>query len=58
MPRYDYWCDRCEEQFEIELTIHAANITMSCHCGSPMRKIYSPTPTIFKGDGWAGKGSK
>jgi len=55
MPTYDYYCDRCEEQIEITLTLEAASQTMICHCSKPLRKVYSPTPTHFKGDGWASK---
>jgi putative FmdB family regulatory protein len=55
MPTYDYFCDRCEEQIEITLTLEAASQTMICHCSKPLRKVYSPTPAHFKGEGWAGK---
>ena len=55
MPTYDYYCDRCEEQIEITLTLEAASQTMICHCSKPLRKVYSPTPAHFKGEGWAGK---
>ena len=55
MPTYDYYCDRCEEQIEITLTIESAGQSMSCWCSYPLRKIFTVIPTHFKGDGWAGK---
>jgi predicted nucleic acid-binding Zn ribbon protein len=56
MPRYDFECPGGDETIEIEFPITAAPIDVMCTiCGAKMTRIYTPTPTIFKGDGWAGK---
>jgi putative FmdB family regulatory protein len=55
MPTYDFYCSYCDDQWEIWLSIEASNQTMVCHCGSPLKKLFSAIPTHFKGEGWASK---
>jgi len=55
MPRYDFYCDKCDDQYEVELAFENIKITYTCVCGTPMRRVYTPNPVHFKGDGWAGK---
>lgn len=56
MPRFDYRCDNCLITTEISRSFHIEPDSPLCpKCEQPMTRIYTPTPAIFKGDGWAGK---
>ena len=55
MPKYDFYCDVCDDQYELELSFDKVTLTVTCVCNNPMRRIYTSNPVHFKGDGWAGK---
>lgn len=54
-PTYQFTCNDCGDvilqsfSFDQEPTINCG------HCGSIMRKEFTPPAIHFKGDGWAGK---
>ena len=52
MPTYDYKCEECKITVETNHSVFEHG--PSC-CGKPMQKVFTAVPTIFKGDGWAGK---
>ena len=60
MPRYDYKCDSCPIVLEYE---HPMSETMDWHpcpvelrdgsiCEGHLHKVFSPTPSVFRGTGW------
>lgn len=57
MPRYDFYCENCDDQWEVELTFDNVKMGFTCVCGNPMKRVYTSNPIHFKGDGWAGKSS-
>lgn len=65
MPRYQYKCPRCgtvEEQThgmqeDPEYKCGMFLTDEKAFCGGILKKVFSATPAIFKGGGWAGKGN-
>ena len=55
MPIYEFKCIQCQNTVEQFFTIYADPVITCGNCQLPMQKQFAPTPTIFKGDGWAGK---
>lgn len=55
MPTYQFTCNDCGDivlqsfSFDVEATVNCG------HCGSIMRKEFTPPAIHFKGDGWASK---
>ncbi len=51
MPRYEYKCKRCGENFEV---VHGINDTIeSCEsCGGDVRRVFHPVGIVFKGSGF------
>ena len=58
MPTYDYVCDQCGHTFEMRQSFHDAPCTVCPVCGGPVRRVFSPSPIIFKGSGWYATDSK
>jgi len=56
MPVYDYECIVCGQKQELEHSMSAVGNPV-LHCSTPMIRVFTPTPTIFKGNGW-GKDKK
>jgi putative FmdB family regulatory protein len=56
MPIYDYECIVCGQMQELEHSMSAAANPV-LHCSTPMIRVFSATPAIFKGTGW-GKDKK
>jgi putative FmdB family regulatory protein len=56
MPLYDYECIICGQTQELEHSMSAAANPV-LHCSTPMIRVFSATPAIFKGTGW-GKDKK
>lgn len=53
MPTYEFKCDTCGNQVEVRRAIGYAEDPFYCAvCGDQMKKLFSPTPTIFKGGGF------
>lgn len=57
MPKYDFYCDNCDDQYEVTLAFDKVGSGFTCVCGHAMRRVYTANPAIFKGDGWAGRSS-
>ena len=51
MPIYDYKCTSCKTVTTVSHSI-TTDFYAICKCGSPMRKIFTPPPIHFKGDGF------
>jgi putative FmdB family regulatory protein len=55
MPIYEFRCDKCDAVKELLASV-TQNAQVTCdNCQVAMWRIWRPTPTIFKGDGWASK---
>ena len=53
MPLYSYHCDRCQTKFEFLRGFDDEPVTVCPDCETPtLRKLFTPTPVHFKGDGW------
>ncbi len=52
MVRYDYKCDSCGNEFELELPM-GSHPTASCpKCGSEAERLFSPSSIVFSGSGF------
>jgi len=53
MPIYEYLCDKCEREFEVEQRIIEDPIRSCPHCRSrKVRRLISQTSFVLKGSGW------
>ena len=53
MPVYEYLCDKCEREFEVEQRITEDPIRSCPHCRSrKVRRLISQTSFVLKGSGW------
>jgi putative FmdB family regulatory protein len=53
MPIYEYECERCEEEFEVEQRITDAPLKRCPSCRSPkVKRLISQTSFVLKGSGW------
>jgi putative FmdB family regulatory protein len=55
MPIYEFKCDKCEAITDVALGFDAPKEVICQNCGVRMWRVWTPTPTHFKGDGWASK---
>jgi putative FmdB family regulatory protein len=56
MPTYQFSCKDCGDMILQSFSIDNESPTVNCgHCGSIMRKEFTPPAIHFKGDGWGGK---
>jgi putative FmdB family regulatory protein len=55
---YDYWCDNCSKEFEVEQSIkqEPEAVCPRCQALSKKRLISSPGRFILKGNRWAKDG--
>jgi putative FmdB family regulatory protein len=51
MPIYDYECIVCGQTQELEHSMSAVGNPV-LHCSTPMIRVFTATPAIFKGTGW------
>lgn len=51
MPRYEYKCKKCGENFDV---VHGINDKVdSCvSCGGEVRRVFHPVGIVFKGSGF------
>lgn len=60
MPTYDYRCDRCNCETEVEQSIKDPPLTKCPHCGEDeLRRLISSSSGsgfVLNGDGWFKKG--
>jgi putative FmdB family regulatory protein len=53
MPVYEYLCDKCEREFEVEQRITDDPVRSCPHCRSrKVRRLISQTSFVLKGSGW------
>jgi putative FmdB family regulatory protein len=52
MPIYEYECDRCHHRFEIRQSFSDKPQAECPQCKVKARRIFHPTPVIFKGSGF------
>lgn len=51
MRRYEFGCDVCETNFDVELPITEAGGPQPCpFCGTPAQRIFTPPKFLFKAD--------
>ena len=51
MPHYDYRCEKCGK-FEVEQSIKDKILSKCPKCGSPVKRLISPSGIVFKGSGF------
>jgi putative FmdB family regulatory protein len=52
MPTYVYRCARCEEEFDVFQSFSDKELTTHDGCGGDLRKVFHPSPIVFKGSGF------
>ncbi len=53
MPVYEYLCDKCQREFEVEQRISDDPIRSCPHCRSrKVKRLISRTSFVLKGSGW------
>jgi putative FmdB family regulatory protein len=52
MARYDYECEKCGKQKEIERPMTALVEPVICDCGETMVRCWSAPMVEFRGEGW------
>lgn len=52
MPIYQYACQKCGENFEVEQSMKDDALTTHDNCGGDLNKIYSASGIILKGSGF------
>ena len=52
MPRYDYKCLECENEFELVQTFSEAGTGVCPSCSGAGRRLFHAVPVIYKGSGF------
>ena len=52
MPRYDYKCVECENEFELVQTFSEAGTGVCPSCSGAGRRLFHAVPVIYKGSGF------
>ncbi len=52
MPRYDYRCESCENEFELVQTFAEAGSGACPACSGAGRRVFHAVPVIYKGSGF------
>ena len=52
MPLYEYKCEACHHQFEVQQKFSDPLIDTCIRCGKRVRKLISAPGIMFKGSGW------
>ena len=52
MPIYEYKCDSCSYRFEKKQGFHDEPAATCPKCQEMARRVFHPTPIIFKGSGF------
>ena len=52
MPRYDYRCTSCEQEFELVQSFSEAGSGVCPKCAGQGQRVYHAVPVIYKGSGF------
>ena len=52
MPIYEYYCERCHDEFEVTQKITDDPLKECPRCQGPVRKLISQSSFVLKGSGW------
>jgi putative FmdB family regulatory protein len=52
VPRYDYRCESCKEEFELVQSFAEAGKGACPDCGGAGQRVYHAVPVIYKGSGF------
>lgn len=52
MPVYEYECENCCHRFELKQSFEDDPVVTCPQCQGSIRRIFSPVPIIFKGQGF------
>ena len=52
MPVYEFRCDKCDRIQDVALGFDAPKEVVCEGCSKPMFRVWTATPTHFKGTGW------
>ncbi|OGO23631.1 MAG: FmdB family transcriptional regulator [Chloroflexi bacterium RBG_16_50_9] len=52
MPVYEYECSKCSQRFELRQGFHDKPQAKCPVCKQTARRVFHPTPIIFKGSGF------
>lgn len=52
MPKYDYTCKDCSNEFELEKKITEPHPEICEECGGQVVRIFTPVGVTFKGPGF------
>jgi putative FmdB family regulatory protein len=52
MPIYEYECIHCSHRFEVKQSFTDAPEAKCPECRATARRVFHPTPIIFKGSGF------
>ena len=52
MPRYDYKCTACSQEFELIQSFKEAGSGVCTVCGGAGQRVYHAVPVIYKGSGF------
>jgi putative FmdB family regulatory protein len=55
MPIYEFVCSECHSIKDVALGFEAPKEVFCDKCKVKMSRVWTATPTHFKGDGWASK---
>jgi putative FmdB family regulatory protein len=53
MPIYEFKCDKCDAITDVALGFDEPKDVLCVNCEVKMWRVWTPTPTHFKGEGWA-----
>ena len=54
MPTYEYACESCKHEAEVEQSIKDEPLTICQQCKQPaFKRLISKTSFVLKGSGWA-----
>jgi putative FmdB family regulatory protein len=55
MPTYEFRCNKCRDTVEVFLKMSDKKPKTHKVDGGKLAQIYSPTPALYRGNGWAKK---
>lgn len=58
MPIYEYVCDSCDHQFEVQQSMRDNPLTQCPECNGKVRRVFGLSSVIFKGSGFYCNDSK